>query len=453
MAMMRRSALQLMLALGVQTLGVQLAGCSTLEATASMPAEKASAAAPRVTRGTLTVTGLRTPPGSMDLPYSYYRRGPNPRRTLFFLGGGPGVSNLKFVPPEQWLQEFDVVVLEYRGVGQSSIVLKSDHFARALRQPVDGLSLRQAEGMQADFRAAFADLKRQGVSFAEFSVSEMADDIERLRKQLELDRIYLVAHSFGTRVALRYQTRYREQAAGSVLFSMNTPGGFLWYPADTQAVWSRYRDSLRATRPELHAQLDRLLRAPSPRPDHYGPFKLNDSKALVVAFFLSFNTSTRDMAFRAMASAEDGKAGNWYLFSLAYDWVIRFSFNWADFFVKAYTSDCDRAAVELADQQGRGALFGSPSAVLFSATEAFQDAGGDCRPDRFEPDYRRTLVVVGEFDPSTPIERKPAGLPAERFVVLKDAGHADVLYANPGGAALWLTRFFLSPGSQPGGAN
>jgi len=446
MDMTRRSLLQLMLAAGVQTLGVQsFAGCSTLGATANATSDQPAAPGARVVRGRLTVTGLRTPPGALDLPYVYYRRGSGPRPTLFFLGGGPGVSNLKFEPPEQWLQEFDVVVLEYRGVGQSSIVLSSPYFARALRQPVEGLSLRAAAGMQEDFRAAFADLKRQGVSFEEFSPAEIAEDIERLRQQLGLDRIHLVAHSFGTRVALLYQTRYRDRTAGSVLFSMNTPGGFLWYPADTQSVWTRYRDSLRATRPEQYEQLDRLLRTPSARPDRYGPFKLNDSKALVVAFFLSFNASTRDTAFKAMASAESGSAGNWYLFSLAYDWVIRFSFNWADFFVKAYMADCDRAAVELVDQQGSGALFGSPSAVLFSATEAFKSAGGVCRPDHFEPDYRRTLAIVGEFDPSTPIERKPHALPDERFVVLKGAGHADVLYANPGAAATWLTRFFLSP--------
>lgn len=443
---MRRAWLQLMLALGVQA----LAGCRTLQARADMPAaDTAAAAAAPVAgalRGRLTVTGLRTPPGSIDLPYRHYRRGPGPRPTVFFLGGGPGLGNLKFVPPESWLRQFDVVVPEYRGVGESSIVLHSEHFARALRQPLAGLSLRHAEGMQPAFHAAFADLQRQRIHFAEFSVSEMADDLERLRRQLGLDQIHLVGHSFGTRVALHYQTRYRERAAGSVLFSMNTPGGFLWYPADTQSVWRRYRDRLARTRPALHAALDGLLRAPSPRPGHYGPFRIDDAQALLVAFFLSFNASTRDRALRAMASAADGHAGWWYLFSLAYGQVIRHGFNWADFFIKAYTSDCDPAAVELVDRQGRDALFESPSAVLFSATRAFEAAGGRCVADRFEPDYRHTLAVVGEFDPSTPIERRPAALPADRFVVVENAGHADVLYADPGAAAAWLTGFFLPPG-------
>ena len=166
---------------------------------------------------------------------------------------------------------------------------------------------------------------------------------------------------------------------------------------------------------------------------------------MVVAFFLSFNAGTRDRALEAMAKAKSGSTTNWFLFSLAYDFVIHMSFNWADFFVKAYTSDCDHAAIEEVDRQGGGSIFQSPSAVLFSATGAFEAAGGKCVPDVFEPSYERTLAIVGEFDPSTPLERKPAALPSDRFVVIKDAGHADVLYADRGATATWLTRFFLHP--------
>lgn len=443
MGVIRLSTLGLVLHFTVQT----VAGCSPLHAV-DAAADSAGGFTDRVVRGQLSVSGLTTQPGRIDLPYLYYRRGDGPRPTVFFLSGGPGISNLKFVPPKEWLRDFDVVVLEYRGVGESSIVLKSGHFARALKQPLARLSLAAAGVMQEEFRAAFADLKRQNIRFDEFSVSEIAEDIERLRKQLGLDHIYLVAHSFGTRVALLYQTRYREQTAGSVLFAMNTPGGFLWYPADTQSVWSRYRDSLAQKNPELHAQVDRMLSTSASRPDRYGPFRLDDSKAMVVAFFLSFNTATRDHALAAMANAGQGHSGRWFLLSLAYDWVIRFSFNWADFFVKAYTSDCDRATLAQVDRQGEAAVFQSPSAVLFSAIDAFEAAGGRCPTSHFEPDYQRTLAIVGEFDPSTPIERRPAALPADRLMVVPGAGHADVLYADPGSAVRWLTRFFLQPDRQ-----
>jgi pimeloyl-ACP methyl ester carboxylesterase len=387
------------------------------------------AKADRITHGRLAVSGLRTPPGRIELPYAHYRRG-EARPTVFFLGGGPGVSNLKFVPPPEWLRDFDVVVLEYRGVGKSSIVLESKHFTRGLRQPLHGLSRRAAERMQPAFAAGFAELKSRHVDFEEFSVSALADDIERLRQQLGLDHVYLVAHSFGTRVALQYQTRYREQTAGAVLFAMNTPGGFIWYPADTESVWRRYRES------------GRLL-GPHSRPKRFGFLEIEDGRALMTAFFLSFNAPTRDRAFKAMSSS-----ARWYLLALSGDLVVRYGFNWADFFVKGYTSDCDRAAVAKADEQGSKALFQSPSAVFFSAIDGFEAAGGRCPSPPFEPDYRRTLAITGEFDPSTPIERKPGALPDHRFIVVKDAGHADVLYGDPAATAAWLTRFFLQGGSS-----
>jgi pimeloyl-ACP methyl ester carboxylesterase len=94
--------------------------------------------------------------------------------------------------------------------------------------------------------------------------------------------------------------------------------------------------------------------------------------------------------------------------------------------------------------QGRKALFQSPSSMLFAGADAFEAAGGRCQPSQRLPDYRNTLAIVGEFDPSTPIERKPDGLPNERFIVVKGAGHADVL-SNRDATANWLRRFFLHP--------
>jgi hypothetical protein len=57
--------------------------------------------------------------------------------------------------------------------------------------------------------------------------------------------------------------------------------------------------------------------------------------------------------------------------------------------------------------QGRKALFQSPSSMLFAGADAFEAAGGRCQPSQRLPDYRNTLAIVGEFDPSTPIERSP----------------------------------------------
>ncbi|WP_284209351.1 alpha/beta fold hydrolase, partial [Chitiniphilus shinanonensis] len=404
--------------------------------------------APYVSHGSVVVDGIATRPGRIELPYRLHRKPGPARPMLFFLGGGPGVSNLKNEPPAAWLDDFDVAVLEYRGVGKSSIVLDSPYFARGLRTLRGRLALADTAPLQQAYRDGFDDLRRQGVAFEDFSVDALAEDLERLRQALGVPQVYLVGHSFGTRIALAYQTRHRQRVAGSVLFAMNTPGGFVWQPQQVQQVLQRYADHLAGggDGAAAAAALRQALAKPAARPERYlGVLPVNDAKALFVAYFMSFNSWTRDWSLRAVTGAQQGEGARWFLFSAAYDWFIRFGFNWADFFLKAYATDCDEAAIRAVDQAGQGTLFQSPSSVLFAGTAAYVAAGGRCAPSGLTPDYRNTLAINGEFDTTTPIERRPEGLPADRYVVIPGAGHADILYPDLGAAAHWLRGFLLHP--------
>lgn len=421
------------------------------ESLRSQGAQAAPTAAPSIetVHGQLVVEPIRSRAGRIALPYVHYRHAGAKRPTVFFLGGGPGVSNLKFEPKPEWLRDFDVVLLEYRGVGRSSIELNSPHFARGLKKLQGRLNSQDAEVMKADFAAGFADLRKQGIVFDEFSIDALADDLERLRLALKLPAVYLVGHSFGTRVALSYQTRYRSSVAASLLFAMNTPGGFIWQPEQTQAVLQRYRAYAARQRIEHADAFAQLIDAPQARPSRYGIFSLNDAKALFVAFFLSFNVWTRDHAYQALVSANEGSGGRWFLLDQSYDWFIRFGFNWADFFLKAYTADCDRDAIRRADAQGGEAVFQSPSSVLFAGMDGYEAAGGRCQPDAWTPDLRHTLAINGEFDTTTPLERRPAALSDDQYIVISGGGHADVLYPDHGRAATWMRNFFLQPQHRP----
>lgn len=62
-----------------------------------------------------------------------------------------------------------------------------------------------------------------------------ADDIDRLRRSLSLDRCCLVAHSAGTRLAIAYAARYPDRVAGLVL--INPPASYLVdVPSDASTV-------------------------------------------------------------------------------------------------------------------------------------------------------------------------------------------------------------------------
>ncbi|MCR2051717.1 hypothetical protein NSA19_02380 [Actinomyces bowdenii] len=122
--------------------------------------------------------------GTIRLPYKRFMAGGPARPTGVFLGGGPGVSNLDFTPPREWLELMDVVVLEYRGVGRSSPVLDSPFFARAMCEPITSLSLSGASRLSPLIARGFADLRAQGVAFEDFGLGAMADDIEAMRLDL-----------------------------------------------------------------------------------------------------------------------------------------------------------------------------------------------------------------------------------------------------------------------------
>lgn len=399
-----------------------------------------AATATRVDAGELLRPCLGKP-GQLRLPYRHHHRGTSGRPTGIFLGGGPGVSNLGFKPPESWLDIMDVLVLEYRGVGRCQPVLDSPRFAHALNRPIARLGLDGAGQLQAGLAEGFADLQRQGIVFGDFGLTALADDIEALRQHLRLPPLILVAHSFGTRIAQVMQTRHRASVRGSLLLSANTPGGLIWFPDDTQSVWRRWCGSAEARDSGLAAPVRRLL---DDGWNRQGRWRDNDSRALIMSFFMSFNRSTRLKALQAILAAERGSSAFWWMMGQAYTIFTRFSFNWADFFVKGYVIDADRQALAASDRQGRTALFQSPSALLFSGIDGFEAAGGR-REEQPPIDYRDTLLITGEFDPSTPIERWPDEVPPARRIMLAADGHAEALQAALRNGQPWLQSLLASP--------
>ncbi|GIH21083.1 hydrolase [Rugosimonospora africana] len=67
-----------------------------------------------------------------------------------------------------------------------------------------------------------------------------AEDLERLREDLGLDRLLLVGHSAGTRLAIAYATQFPQRLSGMVLIT--PPAGYLVdTPSDTVELIARRR--------------------------------------------------------------------------------------------------------------------------------------------------------------------------------------------------------------------
>lgn len=159
-----------------------------------------------------------------------------PRAPIVFLPGGPGVpaTGMGRVPVYyelfQKLQAIsDVILLDQRGIGMSSpntecpegpslapdVFVKASSFLDALTARVRGCS---------DYWRA------KGVDLATFNTSASADDLEDLRKALGEEKLSLIAHSYGTSIALDAIRRHSEGLERVVLAGVVGPDRTLQMP-------------------------------------------------------------------------------------------------------------------------------------------------------------------------------------------------------------------------------
>ena len=122
-----------------------------------------------------------------------------------------------------------------------------------------GSGCQRAHARQFDpavFRAVLFDQRGAGLSEPARSLEDnttrhLVDDIERIRRALEIERWMAVGGSWGSTLALAYAQRYPERVTGLVLRAV-----FLGTAAE--ARWA-FRDAARTFRPELWRRFVGLL--------------------------------------------------------------------------------------------------------------------------------------------------------------------------------------------------
>lgn len=149
------------------------------------------------------------------------------RGTVVLLAGGPGQSAVNAYaegglgPLASLRRTNDIVVFDQRGSGGSGL----------LRCP----ELERANILRAGRQAARCAAKL-GDKRAFYTSRDSADDLDAIRRQLDVPKLSLYGVSYGTRTALAYALRYPAQVARLGLDSVVAPDG-----ADALAV-----DSFRA---------------------------------------------------------------------------------------------------------------------------------------------------------------------------------------------------------------
>lgn len=153
----------------------------------------------------------------------------NPQPPVIFLAGGPGSSGIQTGRIAEYFQAIkairevaDVILLDQRGTGASTPDLTcpgtfGDLPATALRSREDAL-----KAFTNMAQSCVDKMRAQGLDFDGYTILESADDIEDLRKAINVPKVSLWGHSYGTQLA--FATLRRHEAKIERLIVMSVEG-------------------------------------------------------------------------------------------------------------------------------------------------------------------------------------------------------------------------------------
>ena len=172
-------------------------------------------------RGYLVVAENRAAPerGNIRLPVVIVRaKKPAPGLApVLFIPGGPGVGSLSaaaYPGAYPWTDERDFIVLGQRGAeyAEPALMCPEVEQAYAERAADDGPVIEAA-------RRCAGRLEAAGIDRAPYHSAAIAEDIEDLRRALDVPRLSLFGLSYGTRVALTVARDFPDSVASMVLDS------------------------------------------------------------------------------------------------------------------------------------------------------------------------------------------------------------------------------------------
>ena len=293
--------------------------------------------------GTLVVPENRANPGSrlIALPVTRIRaRSDHPAEPVFYLEGGPGITNMDFRQASRFAGQRDVVLVGYRGV-DGSVRLDCPEVTSVLKHSTDVLSEPSYKAAAAALRACADRLTREDVDLAGYGLPQQVDDLEAARVALGYGPIDLLSQSAGTRTAMIYAWRYPESVHRSVMIGVNPPGHFLWDTQTTDAQIGRYaalcaNDGSCSRRTDDLAASMRRTGAAMPQRWFFLPIKPGNVR--VASFFgLMESVSagaqpSAPMTLDAWLSAGEGDASGFWFLSLIVDVLSPASFVWGEYY-------------------------------------------------------------------------------------------------------------------------
>jgi pimeloyl-ACP methyl ester carboxylesterase len=373
----------------------------------------------------------------------------DPAEPVFFLTGGPGAKNV--YPPsallkagqrnlgilEFLLDHHDLILVGYRGV-DGSVVLNCPEIVDALRGKRHPLSRGNLELMGKALSAAHQRLTQEGVDIDGYSVAEVVDDLDAVRRAFHYERIDLWGGSYGATVAYLYGLKYPGHVRRIVLTGPQ-PSRFLdvWRPEIIDHLFRHYdllwkADAKQTGRnPDLVGMLRRVLER---MPYGSNGVNLDPDKVRILSFIFLADTGSAAQIFDAFASADAGDYCKLADLTAAYDQAFPSAVVWGDFYSKILSVHSPEPGRDIETEMApEGSVLGSPLAKLLFGCLKYGRWPIRSVPDELRgPRYSdvETLLISGHLDFSSPVEPvKTDLLPylrKGRLVVLSEMGHNDV---------------------------
>jgi len=410
--------------------------------------------------GTLVVSENRASSKSrlIALPVTRVRsRSSHPLAPIFYLNGGPGVTNMTFPQASRLAAQHDVVMVGYRGVDGSS-VLNCPEVTAALEKS-DYLAKASLSAYSKAFASCAQRLERSGVDLAGYTLPEQADDIEAARVALGYTRIDLLSESAGTRLGMIYQWRYPNSVDRSVMVGVNPPGNFIYSGAEIDQGIERY-SALCAQEPACRARTANLAASMQHTAAHmpsswYGlPIKPGNA---LVGTFLGLTETTGaplsgPMTLNSWISAAHGDPSGLWLLSTMANLTLPQSFTWGEF---ASIGMADTQPVERYFSSGadRGSIIGNPlGEFLWGAgglAHAWPANPGENQYTSVQNSSVPTLLIGGTLDFETPAQNATKELLPHlsngHQVILSGLGHVDDFFSyEPSASTQLLTTFYAT---------
>lgn len=376
--------------------------------------------------------------------------------TIFIAEGGPGYAGVPYARTYQrmlgsLLRDHDLVLVDMRGTGRS--------------EAIDCPPLQHGRG---DHREALASCaERLGPLASSYRTSAAADDIEALRRELDVGRISLYGGSYGTYLGQTYAFRHPDSLAALVIDSAYPLyGESPWYPSLLPTGLRSLELSCRRSpgcaggARERFERVARLLRT---REGSAGPLldALINSAFGPPQTYLALDAAVSDYLrgrpalLKRKIDPGDGDFGDPRLYSHGLElaascndyplrWSKRSSFERRerelDAAVAGYPAKRTRPFTP--EEVANSELYGYADCIVWPQPSRYYEppaSPGDTPPDM------PTLVISGELDDiTTPREADEAAATFEdaRRLEVPNAGHVPAQYVGRFDADAAVRRFF-----------